>query len=267
MLFIFKQLMFTNLSELNQAQTALAKRLIERMSSLIVDKECLECLIELVECKIKQRVTAKQGQSMSARKSKKSSNRKRLISNSSQTDDDSDDDSDRDNQDEAENYQSETKTDDDEEEDDETGENSNDAEATNRRLVKNIDDDGEKGLKLLNLILAIHSNYPFANFANYKRMVTFVESSKEHISTASLKMLSFYFHQSGVKETYSEQDLQMFNNLNSSFLAKLLHFAKHGTTKQAKYAIHFIFNNFERPKNEDILYDLYKVSAFHISFS
>lgn len=52
--------MFSNLQSLNQAQTALAKRLIERMSSLIIDKESFETLIELVEYKVKQKLTPRQ---------------------------------------------------------------------------------------------------------------------------------------------------------------------------------------------------------------
>ena len=53
-------IIFNNLSSLNQTQMMMARRLIERMSSLIIDKECLQALLELVEHKIKQKLTLKQ---------------------------------------------------------------------------------------------------------------------------------------------------------------------------------------------------------------
>ena len=62
------QLILTNLGSLSQTQSGLAKRLVERMSSLIVDKECVECLIELVEVKVKQRLTLKQRKMMLKKK-------------------------------------------------------------------------------------------------------------------------------------------------------------------------------------------------------
>lgn len=48
----------------------MAKRLIERMSSIIIDKECLEALIELIEYKVKQRLTFKQRKLLNKRKKK-----------------------------------------------------------------------------------------------------------------------------------------------------------------------------------------------------
>ena len=54
------QLILTNFNSLNTAQTTMGRRLIERMSSLIIDKECLESLIDLVEYKIKQKLTPEQ---------------------------------------------------------------------------------------------------------------------------------------------------------------------------------------------------------------
>jgi sister-chromatid-cohesion protein PDS5 len=41
-------------------------------------------------------------------------------------------------------------------------------------------------------------------------------------------------------------------------LEKLKQFCLSGKPKQAKHAIHLIFNNFEKPKNEEILYELFK---------
>jgi sister-chromatid-cohesion protein PDS5 len=54
------QLIFTNLNTLNATQMSMGKRLIERMSSLIIDRDCLESLIDLVEYKIKQKLTPEQ---------------------------------------------------------------------------------------------------------------------------------------------------------------------------------------------------------------
>jgi hypothetical protein len=45
-------LILGNLNNLNQSNLALAKRLIERMSSIVIDDESFECLLKLVETKI-----------------------------------------------------------------------------------------------------------------------------------------------------------------------------------------------------------------------
>ena len=48
----------------------MARRLIDRMSSLIIDKECLESLIDLVEYKIKQKLTPLQRRMLNKRHKK-----------------------------------------------------------------------------------------------------------------------------------------------------------------------------------------------------
>jgi len=74
------QLIFTNMNTLNATQMGMGKRLIERMSSLIIDKECLESLIDLVEYKVKQKLTPEQRRMLMKRKNHgekgKKSNRK-----------------------------------------------------------------------------------------------------------------------------------------------------------------------------------------------
>ena len=51
-LFFFKTLILANLTTLNPSNTVLSKRLIERMSSIVIDDESFDCLIKLVETKI-----------------------------------------------------------------------------------------------------------------------------------------------------------------------------------------------------------------------
>lgn len=62
------QLIFTNMNTLSAAQMGMGKRLIERMSSLIIDRECLEKLIDLVEYKIRQKLTPEQRRMLRKRK-------------------------------------------------------------------------------------------------------------------------------------------------------------------------------------------------------
>jgi hypothetical protein len=75
--------------------------------------------------------------------------------------------------------------------------------------------------------------------------------------SATLKILSSYFNQS-VRATYTEEQLNDFNKTNESYLDKLKYLCKNGKPKQAKNAIYVIFNNFEKTKYEEILYDLFK---------
>jgi hypothetical protein len=156
---------------------SMGRRLIERMSSLIIDKECLECLIELVEYKIKQKLTPEQRRMLMKRKniveskakksknlktSKKSSGRPKKknpnASDYSENENSSDDENDIDenlNEDSEEDLRHNDINDDDEDDDDnltKTTETSTREDSENdRELLKHIDDDGEKGLKLINV--------------------------------------------------------------------------------------------------------------------
>ena len=75
--------------------------------------------------------------------------------------------------------------------------------------------------------------------------------------SATLKILSSYFNQS-VRAAYTEEQLNDINKTNESYLDKLKYLCKNGKPKQAKNAIYVIFNNFEKTKYEEILYDLFK---------
>jgi len=167
----------------------MARRLIERMSSLIIDKECLESLIDLVEYKIKQKLTPKQRRMLSKRhrkpaevktESKKASKsgrkpkstagaNKRGKGKNADTSDEDDQDNEED-EDEEDNFElnensadenseddltNPNEADEDDDEDDDvtkTTETSNKEVMGNERiLLKHIDDDGERGLKLINV--------------------------------------------------------------------------------------------------------------------
>ena len=253
-----------------------AKRLIERMSSLIIDKECFESLIELVEYKIKQKLTPKQRRMLNKRKKKTETkthrdkkgkkaakSKKGDESDESDYDDDDEqlDDNDDDDNDFEEDEEAELDVDMDEDDDDDaatkTTDNSNEGGDTDRMLVKHIDDDGEKGLKLLSTILMIHTNYGFANPATYQKLFAFTNSRKDHVVSSTLKLLSTYFTPT-VRSLFTADQLESFNKTNDSHLDKLKQFCKSGKPKQAKHAVHLIFNNFEKPSNEQILYELYK---------
>lgn len=256
------------------------KRLIERMSSLIIDKECFESLIELVEYKIKQKLTPKQRRMLNKRKKKTESKTKRdkkgkkagkskkgdeseesdYDDDDEQFDENEDDENDFEEDEEAE-LDDKTTEDMDEDDDDDnatkTTENSNEGGETDRMLVKHIDDDGEKGLKLLSTILMIHTNYGFANPTTYQKLFAFTNSRKDHVVSSTLKLLSTYFTPA-VRSSFTADQLESFNKTNDAHLDKLKQFCKSGKPKQAKHAVHLIFNNFEKPKNEQILYELYK---------
>lgn len=182
------QIIINNINSLNGAQQAMAKRLIERMSSLIIDKECVESLIELVEYKIKQKLTPKQRRMLSkkhkktadkeASKTGKNANkpgrkpkarRGRAKQTSSDEEDEEMDEDDEDEinfDDEMSDEESEedltnlNEPDDGEEEDEDDDNHTKTTETSNRDdlgndrvLLKHIDDDGEKGLKLINVII------------------------------------------------------------------------------------------------------------------
>lgn len=188
-----KQIILNNISSLNSAQTLMARRLIERMSSLIIDKECIESLIDLVEYKIKQKLTPKQRRMLSKRHrklvdfkaeankkanktgrkpkstagaAKKRGKAKTNADTSDEDDQDNDEDEDDDDKfDRVENSADEISEDDltnpnepdeDDDEDDDvtkTTETSTNREdmANERSLLRHIDDDGERGLKLINV--------------------------------------------------------------------------------------------------------------------
>lgn len=158
------QLIFTNLNTLNNTQMSMARRLIERMSSLIIDKECLESLIELVEYKIKQKLTPEQRRmlkkkSVHLQKSKqKISRSKQKVKSFRENDEDSTDEenvqlsSDEESLDELRNDENDGECADDDETTTLTTETSNREDTEDlRNLLKHIDDDGEKGLKLINV--------------------------------------------------------------------------------------------------------------------
>jgi hypothetical protein len=275
---------------LNQAQMAFGKRLVERMSSIIIDQECIDCLIELVGYKIKQKLTLKQRRLLSKqqKKKKKSSTTGKKTTKRggkgndiSDEDDDSNDEDYEEEEDEDEQRESSLNVDEDEEEfledeDDPEANNANNdsksssASSNDRILLRHIDDDGEKGLKLLNMILMIHSSYQFNTPATYQKLFTFVSSRKDNISSYTLKLLGTYYAVStrGDSSTKNKEHMEAYNSTSEAQLDKLKHFCTHGKPKQAKHAVHLIFKNFEKPKNEQILSDLYKVcsSFFNLNF-
>ena len=149
------------------------------MSSLIIDKECMEYLIDLVDYKIKQKLTPEQRRMLMKKKNtevkataegkggrkvaKKSGRPKKNKKNSDTSDDEamsSDEDTpmDQDQDEEELNEDADSKIAVDEEDEDEedhstkTTETSMREDSENyRELLKHIDDDGEKGLKLINV--------------------------------------------------------------------------------------------------------------------
>ena len=258
----------------------MAKRLIERMSSLIIDKECLESLIELVDYKIKQKLTPKQRRMLNKKhkkpveetkngKGSKKAKATKRGKNKSETSDEDDEENEEENMfddepsaDESEDDLTNQNDDDDDDDDDETmtktTETSNREDVNNDRvLLKHIDDDGEKGLKLINTILKIHTNYGFANATTYQKLFSFVNSSKDHIVSSTLRILNSYFTQQ-IRATYTEEQLDLFNKTNNSYLDKLKYFCKNGKPKQAKQAVYVIYNNFDKSQHETILHDLFK---------
>lgn len=249
--------MFSNLQSLNQAQTALAKRLIERMSSLIIDKECFETLIELVDYKIKQKLTPTQSKLM---KKPKQSGYKKIQGR--------DPDSFK--------LDSETISDITEsnssEEEDETLENFDEkisdihADEKYHALLKHIDDDGEKGLKLLSLVLSVHSNYGFANLKNYTCLLSCINSPKEHIVSNVLKLLATHFSWEVVRSNGNSDKSEIVEHkkVNENHLAKLKLLCKNGKPKQAKHAVYLIHNCLEKPNNEHILEEIYKTLVTEI---
>jgi hypothetical protein len=192
---ILKQIILNNINSLNTTQSQMARRLIDRMSSLIIDKECLESLIDLVEYKIKQKLTPLQRRMLNKRhkkptadvktdskktsksgrkpKSTASANKRGKAKNA-----DTSDEEDQDNEeeeDEEDNFELDEKSGDEDSEDDltnpnqadedddedddvtKTTETSNREETGNERLLlKHIDDDGERGLKLINVYFLFH---------------------------------------------------------------------------------------------------------------
>jgi hypothetical protein len=233
----------------------MAKRLIERMSSIIIDQECVDYLLELVEFKIKENLTLKQRRLLSKQKSKKSepqkkgSNRKK-IKDSGDYDDDAESDQDEEND--------EDMIDDENEETSIIGEDSSSTTDT-AVLLRHVDDDGEKGLQLLHIIFNIHNpSYGFINSNTYGKLYSFLAQSrlKDHIVTQTMRMMSNFFTTSVSRDAKQSKE---FNRLNYENLDRLLKMCKNGKPKHAKYAVKLIFNCFEKPKNEDLLYDLYKV--------
>jgi hypothetical protein len=261
------QLIFSNLSTLNQSQMSMAKRLIERMSSLIIDRECIECLIELVEYKIRQKLTPKQKRmltkkSTSVKKSTKKRGNKKKYSESSEEDDEDEDEDDDDDENQNEDLEISEEENEEMEQDEENDTATVTTDSTgigggsenDKLLVKHIDDDGEKGLKLINMILMIHTNYGFASTITYSKLFSFINSRKDHVVSSTLKILSN--HYSGLQRDSTNSD--QFSKINEQHLEKLKHFTMNGRAKQAKHAIHLIFNNFEKQKMEKILSELYK---------
>jgi hypothetical protein len=264
------------MGSLNQSQMAFGKRLVERMSSIIIDQECIDCLIELVGYKVKQKLTLKQRRLLSKQQKKNKASGKKTSrrgkNNEISDDDDEDDDYEEEEDDENEENESLNADEDEEEflEDEVDPEANNDsknssqsASSNDRVLLRHIDDDGEKGLKLLNMIFMIHNTYNFNTPATYQKLFAFVNSRKDNISSYTLKLLGTYYTASGRSEsTKNKEQAEAFNSTNDAHLDKLRHFCKHGKPKQAKHAVHLIHKNFEKAKSEQILLDLYKVSTF-----
>lgn len=246
--------MFTNLQSLNQAQTALAKRLIERMSSLIIDKESFETLIDLVEYKIKQKLTPKQRKLIkksNTKNGKQKPGRKPGRTKSGTP-------SDSDNDDDSNAPESDSESDMDDENDAETIDDSQTDGDHDHSLLNHIDDDGEKGLKLLNLVLSVHTSYGFANTANYKTLIGCLNTPKDHIVASLLKLLASHFTYEAVRHA-DGFDAAEHRRVSDSCLTRVKSLCRNGKPKQAKNAVYFVFNCFERPRNETILVqDVYK---------
>lgn len=272
------QSIFTNLNSLNATQMSMAKRLIERMSSLIIDRDCFESLIDLVEYKIKQKLTVKQRRMLNRRnntiksskttaktgKKSKKSGRKGGARYEDTSDEDDDDDEDEENDedvneeelDESDGEDLADGGEDDEDTATKTSETST-ASENDHFMIKHIDDDGEKGLKLINMILMIHPSHGFASPITYQKLFSFVKSRKDYVVSATLKTLAQHYSPVIRSITISKELASEFEKVNQTYLDKLKHFVLNGKPKQAKYAIMVIFNNFAREKNEQILYELY----------
>lgn len=242
----------------------MAKRLIERMSSIIIDKECIERLIELIEYKVRQRLTLKQRRLMSKRNRKnetKTSNRKGRkgkLEESSGEEENSDSEFDEEieqNENDEENMDS---IDGDVEiEDDETIKSSEISNPqVDRVLIKHVDDDGEKGVKLLNYLFLIHNNYGFNNSSTYQKLFSFINCKKDNVVSATIKLLNTFYSTS----TRPKEEADEFNKINENYLDKLKVLCLNGKAKQAKHSINLIYKNFEQPRSQQILYDLYKVN-------
>lgn len=160
------QLIFTNLNSLNTTQMGMGKRLIERMSSLIIDKECLESLIDLVEYKIKQKLTPEQRRMIMKRKNNGETIKTKKGRPRKQKDSDTDNECEESSSDEEligdegsvdEMKMTETEEDDDDGDYDDNATRTTEASTQDsdsfKEMLKHIDDDGEKGLKLINVIM------------------------------------------------------------------------------------------------------------------
>lgn len=258
------------MGSLNQSQSNMAKRLIERMSSIIIDKECIERLIDLIEYKVRQRLTLKQRRLMSKRSRKsepKTSNRKGRkgkLAESSGEGENSESEMDE----EIENVDNDEENMDSFEGDEEIEDNETikSSEVSNpqmdRILIRHVDDDGEKGIKLLNYLFLIHSNYGFNNSNTYQKLFNFINSRKDNVVNATIKFLSTFYP----ANTRSKEQADEFHAINNNNLDKLKNFCLHGKPKQAKHAINLIYKNFEHPKNQSLLYELHKVGKIEILF-
>ena len=155
-------------ASLTQTQLAMCKRLIERMSSLIIDHECYDALVELVEHKARQRLTPRQRRMLGAaaaaspngtrkRAAGKKLNRSDVSeddTNNEEEGDDESDDGDDDDREEADQANEKEERDngaksggDDDDDDDQEAS----SERSCRALLMNINDDGTKGLNLLSV--------------------------------------------------------------------------------------------------------------------
>jgi hypothetical protein len=267
------------MNTLNQAQVSLGKRLIERMSSIIIDQDSVDCLIELIGYKIRQKLTLKQRRLLSKQQKKKTTSApnsgkgsKRGSKNGEVSDEEEDEEEENEeDEDQEENKSGSIGEDEDEEafldDDDEADKSA--TTVNDRVLLRHIDDDGEKGLKLLNMIFMIHNNYHFNNASTYESLFTFVNSRKDHISSYTLKMLGTYFTCASAtrQEAKKAEPEDLYAATNEIYLDKLRNLCMHGKPKQAKHAVHLIFKNVEKPRNATILAELYKVqfySTFYI---
>lgn len=222
-------LILTNINSLNQSQSTMAKRLIERMSSLIIDKECFECLIELVEYKVKQKLTLKQRKMLLKNRDKPISSSGDAKKRGKKKSKEAQSESEASDNDENESFEEDEYSDEENEnesnvgDDDEEGENSQ----NDKILVKHVDDDGDKGLKLIKTILMIHTSSGFANPVTYEKLFLYINSRKEHIISNTLQILSSYYGPM-VRATFSKDQLESFNKVNNFHLEKLKQFCLSG---------------------------------------
>ena len=103
----------------------------------------------------------------------------------------------------------------------------------------------------------VHLNYGFANPATYEKLFSFVNSRKDHVVSATLKILSQHFNAVS-RGGFTREQQDTFDKVNEEHTEKLKQLCLSGRPKQAKHSVHLIYNNFEKSRAEAILDELFK---------